>query len=1005
MMATIISASALILLLAALRPLLRGRVDPRLQYALWLLVALRLLIPVPLFPSPVSLSDAAAEVQQSVAAQYPASRPWLGEPRADAPAAQPIVPGVPADTAPAQPAEEATAAVNWPLLVWGAGAALTAAALLGSDLVFRHRLRRSRRPLAAEDLPISVKTPVYLAEDLASPCLFGLLPPAIYLNGDALEEGRLTHILVHEQTHLRHGDHLWALLRGLCLTLRWYNPLVWWAALLSRRDSELACDAGAIHHLGETQRLAYGRTLLAMVSPGRSLGGLLGSATTMSAGKRTMAQRIKLIARRPQTVWITLVALALIVCAVVAVTFGGHTAEEESPDAPPAQSHEAPAQPLSPSVPAPGITKAEALALYQNARAAWDWFALGSLPLDAGDTCTQGRDTYHRVQGFPTLADLRAHLLTLFSPDLADHLLTAYQPLLEKDGNLYAIPAQRGSSIYAGEESVQVFLPSPADAAQYGYDGHIYATTAVLDQSDLSTVLYNKRHDWFFVWNGEHYVFTSFGPWDDVDPQKYDNAITILDYCRQGGTIISWQPLLRDFDWNALEATRSQWTAGVDLGEYILSAIQRFIADEGSNLSAVAFQDILSATEGLDGAYAEGFSAVVWQLYALAPAQFARTALEALTAEQQAAVVQFLAGELAYHLGQEDTLPAGEVLDRLEKTLAGDPVPVAPSTVYAYFTHAGETARLTPVGVQGRYAAEFSSADPAVAAVDDRDGTITAVGPGETTVSLHVECSAGQFDFTCQVVCQWVDSPAPQAGSQPEAPAATEDWEIINSLTRSYAPAAMAAGSPAALTIDLAEDWSLEAIRSALWEALTDYVAGTALEGDLHAVNISYSFQFPAELTEGMVLTVPYTAVYQDEPHPLPSGKTFAPQVETEELTASVRLVGQGSGGQVDGDFAAGQALYRQLSACAQVETLTVQAGSQESILPLLSATIDENLAAAGLAGKYYRSATTLAGPFLEPAALAPGDTQEIEYTVTLAPADGLQEAMTFTGVLTCTAQ
>ena len=140
MMATIISASALILLLAALRPLLRGRVDPRLQYALWLLVALRLLIPVPLFPSPVSLSDAAAEVQQSVAAQYPASRPWLGEPRADAPAAQPIAPGVPADTAPAQPAREATAVVNWPLLVWGAGAALTAAALLGSDLVFRHRL-------------------------------------------------------------------------------------------------------------------------------------------------------------------------------------------------------------------------------------------------------------------------------------------------------------------------------------------------------------------------------------------------------------------------------------------------------------------------------------------------------------------------------------------------------------------------------------------------------------------------------------------------------------------------------------------------------------------------------------------------------------------------------------------------------------------------------------------------------------------------------------------------
>ena len=42
----LITSSILILLLAALRPLLRGRIDPRLQYALWLIIALRLLVPV-----------------------------------------------------------------------------------------------------------------------------------------------------------------------------------------------------------------------------------------------------------------------------------------------------------------------------------------------------------------------------------------------------------------------------------------------------------------------------------------------------------------------------------------------------------------------------------------------------------------------------------------------------------------------------------------------------------------------------------------------------------------------------------------------------------------------------------------------------------------------------------------------------------------------------------------------------------------------------------------------
>ena len=46
MKAVLITSSILIVLVAALRPVLRGRVDPRVQYALWLVAALRLLIPV-----------------------------------------------------------------------------------------------------------------------------------------------------------------------------------------------------------------------------------------------------------------------------------------------------------------------------------------------------------------------------------------------------------------------------------------------------------------------------------------------------------------------------------------------------------------------------------------------------------------------------------------------------------------------------------------------------------------------------------------------------------------------------------------------------------------------------------------------------------------------------------------------------------------------------------------------------------------------------------------------
>ena len=48
MRAILITSSILILVLIVLRYLLRGRISPQLQYALWLLVALRLLTPISL---------------------------------------------------------------------------------------------------------------------------------------------------------------------------------------------------------------------------------------------------------------------------------------------------------------------------------------------------------------------------------------------------------------------------------------------------------------------------------------------------------------------------------------------------------------------------------------------------------------------------------------------------------------------------------------------------------------------------------------------------------------------------------------------------------------------------------------------------------------------------------------------------------------------------------------------------------------------------------------------
>ena len=66
MLEILISSTVLILALTALRFFLRGKLNPRLQYTLWLLAALRLLLPVSLVRSPVSVMNAAADVPAAV---------------------------------------------------------------------------------------------------------------------------------------------------------------------------------------------------------------------------------------------------------------------------------------------------------------------------------------------------------------------------------------------------------------------------------------------------------------------------------------------------------------------------------------------------------------------------------------------------------------------------------------------------------------------------------------------------------------------------------------------------------------------------------------------------------------------------------------------------------------------------------------------------------------------------------------------------------------------------
>lgn len=354
MTGVLIGSSLLIVIVAALRSLLRGRVSARLIYALWGVVLLRLLLPFSLELNLPSAEGAAMTVYEHTEL----SNVMLPYDSISAPYAEGYSRGVLPEDDPIQPYVDAGEAVpefrvqlrnegtpeaetefvflrpwtevlsGWLKPVWLIGSLVTLALLAYLNLSFWAKLRRTRRPIGVSECGLTA----YETNETASPCLFGLFRPAIYVRAE--DSVQLRHVLTHEDCHFRHFDHVWALLRAACLAIYWWDPLVWLAAALSRTDCELACDEAALSRLGESERIPYGETLITMAAKPRP-GELLRASSPIGSGKRELKARILAIARRGKRLVVpaVLAVCLCLFCAACAFT-GAEAVTEPAADKP-----------------------------------------------------------------------------------------------------------------------------------------------------------------------------------------------------------------------------------------------------------------------------------------------------------------------------------------------------------------------------------------------------------------------------------------------------------------------------------------------------------------------------------------------------------------------------------------------------------------------------------------------------------------------------------------------
>lgn len=320
-----ITSAALAAVVIAVRALFGKRMSPLVRCLIWLPLLLRMLIPGALFSAPVSVVN----VTEGVAASL--SEPAKdAEPAADtelrSPEPTPYPYGRPPEETPAQSAEPAAPAPQAApsriplrtilIWVWGAGAAAVGIVFLTENIILRNSLREKRKPLKQGIFG------VYTVEGLDSSCLF---LDSIYIPAGT-EGDELRRVLAHERAHRRHLDGLWALFRCAALALHWFDPLAWWAAVLSRRDLEIFADTGAIASLGEDERVAYGETLIALSARYKKGVSPLCAATRMTGGKRALRERVENIASGRRTALIPAAAALIIAVAAAACAFAGSPA-------------------------------------------------------------------------------------------------------------------------------------------------------------------------------------------------------------------------------------------------------------------------------------------------------------------------------------------------------------------------------------------------------------------------------------------------------------------------------------------------------------------------------------------------------------------------------------------------------------------------------------------------------------------------------------------------------
>ena len=291
-------AGLIALAVMAVRPLLR-RAPRRAVCMLWLLVALRLLLPARLtVESPVSLQQPESPPIQAYQELRQQEKVYVS-----APPEQRLEMAGPA-------AAQGFALLDQLPATWLTGVGCMALYMALSLLRMRWRLRAAPR----------IQDNVYRCTDWSTPFVLGVIAPRIYVP-ETVSEQDFPQVLAHERCHIRRWDHVWKPLAFLLLAVNWFNPVLWAAYVLLGRDMERACDEMVLKNADAAQRAAYSRALVACAAQPK-----MAAVCPLAFGEVAVKERVKNVLnyKKPALWAVILLVVAAAIIGVCLLTKPGY---------------------------------------------------------------------------------------------------------------------------------------------------------------------------------------------------------------------------------------------------------------------------------------------------------------------------------------------------------------------------------------------------------------------------------------------------------------------------------------------------------------------------------------------------------------------------------------------------------------------------------------------------------------------------------------------------------